>query len=105
MAAQIGEATERDVVSAPGVNEALGVIKLRGIDPVLLVVDAGQEIACEGVERLMEGSTGVPVAVIVSRLRRRTFDSLRDGCAAYLVRPVSIGRVARVVAHFLDELP
>ena len=34
LAAQLGEMTDHDVVSAPGVNEALGLIKVAGVDPV-----------------------------------------------------------------------
>jgi hypothetical protein len=106
LAAQIGEATERDVVSAPGVNEALGLIKLGRIDPALMVVvDTGQRIDREDVERLMEAKTDVPLVAIASRFRREAFDTLRDRCANLLLRPVSIGKVARVVAQLLEELP
>jgi DNA-binding NtrC family response regulator len=103
LAAQIGETSERDVVSAAGVNEALGLIKLGGVDPVLMVVDAGQQLSVEDVERLMEAKRGMPVLLVVSRLRRDPFEALRDSTAATLVRPVSIGRVARTVRQVLDE--
>lgn len=105
LAAQIAESTQRDIVSASSVNEALGVITLGGIKPVLLVVDAGQQIGREGLARLLEAEPGVPLVAIVSRLCRDAFDTLRDRCAAYVLRPVSIGRVARTVAQVLEELP
>jgi hypothetical protein len=105
LAAQIGEATERDVISAPSVNEALGLIKLGRIDPALVVVDTGQRIDREDVERLMEAKTDVPLVAIASRFRREAFDTLRDRCANLLLRPVSIGKVARVVAQLLEEFP
>jgi DNA-binding NtrC family response regulator len=104
LAAQIAALTERDVVSASDVSEALGLIKLGGIDPVLLVVDAGEEIGREDVERVMEAEEGVPLVVIVSRLRGESFDSLRDRCAAYLLRPITVGGVARAVRKVLEEL-
>ncbi|MGD9002209.1 MAG: hypothetical protein PVF04_06045 [Anaerolineae bacterium] len=105
LAAQIGEATERDVISAPSVNEALGLIKLGRIDPALVVLDTGQRIDREDVERLMEAKTDVPLVAIASRFRREAFDTLRDRCANLLLRPVSIGKVARVVAQLLEEFP
>jgi DNA-binding NtrC family response regulator len=105
LAAQIAESTQRDIVSASSVNEALGVITLGGIKPVLLVVDAGQQIGREGLARLLEAEPGVPLVAIVSRLLRDAFDTLRDRCAAYVLRPVSIGRVARTVAQVLEALP
>jgi hypothetical protein len=101
----MAESTQRDVVPASSVNEALGVIKLGGIEPVLLVVDAGEQIGREGLARLLEAKPDVPLVAIVSRLRRDTFDGLRDRCAAYVLRPVSIGKVARVVAQILEDLP
>jgi DNA-binding NtrC family response regulator len=105
VAAQIAESTQRDVVSGSSVNEALGVIKLGGIEPVLLVVDAGQQIGREGLARLLEAEPDLPLVAIVSRLRRDAFETLRDRCAGFLLRPVSIGRVARTVAQVLEELP
>jgi DNA-binding NtrC family response regulator len=103
LAAQIGEATERDIIPAPGVNEALGLIKLGGIDPVLLVVDASEEVGREGVERLLEAKRETPVVLIASGLRGDALDSLRDRCVAFLQRPVSIGRVAQTVMQILQE--
>jgi DNA-binding NtrC family response regulator len=105
LVAQIAESTQRDIVSASSVNKALGAIKLGGIEPVLLVVDAGQQIGRGGLARLLEAAPDVPLVAIVSRLRRDAFDTLRDSCAAYVMRPVSIGRVARTVAQVLEELP
>jgi DNA-binding response OmpR family regulator len=104
LAAQIAASTERDVVSASDVSEALGMIKLGAIDPVLLVVDAGEGIGREGVKRLMEAKEGVPLVAIVSRLRRDSFESLRHRCAAYLLRPVTVGKVARFVRKVTDQL-
>jgi DNA-binding NtrC family response regulator len=103
LAAQIGETSERDVVSAVGVTEALGLIKLGGVDPALMLVDAGQRIAVEDVKRLMEAKRGTRVVLVVSRLRRDAFEALRDAAAATLVRPVSIGRIARTVDEFLGD--
>jgi hypothetical protein len=102
LVAQIAEMTDRDVLSAPGVNEALGLIKLGGIDPALLVVDTGEQISCESLEQLLEARIGARFVVIGSRLHRHTFDSLRDRCDAYLLRPVTIGTIARVVVQILE---
>jgi hypothetical protein len=103
LAAQIGEMVERDVLSAPGVNEALGLVKLGGVDPAVIVVDAGQQIGVEDVERLVEAKQGTPVVLVLSRLRRQAFERLCGRCAASLVRPVSIGRIARTVGQVLGD--
>jgi DNA-binding NtrC family response regulator len=103
LVAQIGEMVERNVISAPAVNEALGLIKLDGIDPALIVVDTGQQISVEDVKRLMEAKRGTPVVLVVSRLRREAFQELRGSAAAILARPVSIGRIAQTVNQVLKE--
>jgi DNA-binding NarL/FixJ family response regulator len=101
IAAQVGETTGRDVVSVPGVNEALALVRITGSDPALTVVDAGQRMPPEDVERLMTALPDTPLVLSVSALRRAAFDPLRTRCAAYLVRPVSIGRIAQAVAQVL----
>jgi DNA-binding NtrC family response regulator len=103
LAAQLGEASEHTVVSAPGVNEALGLIKVVGMQPVLLIVDAGPTMATKDVERLLEGVPGVPLVLCVSALRHPEFDSLRERSAAYLTRPVSIGEIAQAAARVLQS--
>nr|HID14661.1 hypothetical protein [Anaerolineae bacterium] len=103
LAAQLGETSGRDVVSAPGANEALGLVKIAGVHPVLLVVDAGPQMPREDVERLMAALPDTPLVLSVSALRRAAFDPLRERCAAYLIRPVSIGRIARAVAQVLRD--
>ena len=102
VAAQIGETTGREVVSAPAVSEALALIRMVGIDPALLIVDAGQQVTCAEVERLMDVLPDAPLVLSVSALRRTEFDPLRSRCAAYLVRPVSIGRIAQAAAQILQ---
>jgi DNA-binding NtrC family response regulator len=102
IAAQVGETTGHDVVSAPGVNEALALVRITGSDPVLTVVDAGQQMSPEEVERLMTALPDTPLVLSVSALRRAAFDPLRDRCAAYLIRPVSIGRIAQAAAQVLS---
>ena len=103
LAAQIGETSERDVVSAANATETLGLIKLGGVDPALVVVDADQQISVGDVERLMEAKRQTPVVLVVSRLRRGAFERLRGTAAATLVRPVSIGRIARTVRQVLEN--
>ena len=102
LAAQIGETTGREVVSAPAVNEALALIRMGGIEPALVIVDAGQQVTREEVERLMDAVPDAPLVLSVSALRRTEFDPLRSRCAAYLVRPVSIGRIAQAAAQVLQ---
>jgi DNA-binding NarL/FixJ family response regulator len=103
LAAQIGETTGREVVPAPAVNEALALIRMAGIDPALVIVDAGQQVTREEVERLMNAVPDAPLVLSVSALRRTEFDPLRSRCAAYLVRPVSIGRIAQAAAYVLQQ--
>jgi len=102
LAAQIGETTGREVVSAPAVNEALALVRTAGIDPALVIVDAGQQVAREEVGRLMDVLPDAPLVLSVSALRRTEFDPLRSRCAAFLVRPVSIGRIVQTAAHILQ---
>ena len=103
LAAQLGETTDHNVVSAPGVDEALALVKIIGIHPALLVVDASPEMSREDVERLMAALLDTPLVLCVSALRRAAFDPLRECCAAYLIRPVSIGRIAQVVAQLVTN--
>ena len=105
LAAQIGETTGREVISAPTVKEALALIRMVGIDPALVIVDAGQQVTREEVERLMDAVPDAPLVLSVSALRRTEFDPLRSRCAAYLVRPVSIGRIVQATAHLLQFRP
>jgi CheY-like chemotaxis protein len=101
LAAQLSEMSKRTVVSAPGVNEALGLVKIAGVQPALLVVDAGPEMAAKDVERLLEGVPGVPLVLCVSALRRSELDPLRERCAAYLTRPVSVGEIVQAAVEVL----
>lgn len=102
LAAQLGELSDRDVISTQGANEALALVKAGGVDPALLVVDAGQEMSRSDVKRLMEAHLGAPLVLTVSALRQKSFDALKDRCAAYLVRPISIGRIAKEASSLVD---
>jgi DNA-binding NtrC family response regulator len=103
LAAQVGETCGCDVVSAPGVNEALALVKVAETQPALLVVDADQQMLPEDVERLMTALPDTPLALIASALRQTAFDPLCGRCAVYLVRPVSIGGIAQAVAQALEN--
>lgn len=101
LAAQLAEDLGRDVISASDVTQALGLIKLGGIDPVVLLVDAGQGISAGDVRRLTEAKRHTPLVLVVSRPRRQAFETLRGVSAAYLVRPVSVGEISRSVRRLL----
>ena len=103
LAAQIGEQANQDVVSAADIDQALSLIKLAGVDPALLVVDAGQKITGKDLQRLMEAKPDVPMVLVASRFRRRAFERLRGRSAAYLERPVSVGTIARIAGQTLEE--
>ena len=102
LAAQVGETTGLEVVPALGANEALTLTRLVGLEPALLIVDAGQQLARAEVEQLMDALPDVPVVLIVSALARAAWEPLRSRCAAFLVRPVSIGRIAGAAAQALQ---
>lgn len=102
LAAQLGEMSDHDVVSARDVTEALGLIKIVGIDPALLVVDAGRAIGRQDVKRLVAAQPQTPLVLTVSAFRRADFAALRERCAAYLVRPVTIGRIAQAAVRLLS---
>lgn len=101
LAAQLGKETGRDVLSAPGVDEALALTKRFGLDPVLITVDTGEQMNHQDVERLIAARPDVLMTLIVSALRRATFDTLREHCAAYLVRPVSIGEIVQEAGRLI----
>lgn len=101
LAAQLGETTGCEVLSAPAPNEGRLLLRLIGVLPALLVVDAGQELTAEEVERLLDALSTVPAVLVVSALRRTSFAPLAQRCAAVLVRPVSIGQIARAAAALL----
>ncbi len=103
LAAQLGEMTKHDVVSAPGVDTALKMIKVVGIDPVLLIVDVGQELTRQEIDRLLEVELRAPVILIVGAFLRSTFAPLHDRCAAFMTRPVSIGEIARNALRQLES--
>ena len=105
LAAQIGETTGREVVSAPAVNEALALLRIAGIQPAVVIVDTGQQVAREEVERLMDALPDAPFVLSVSALRRAEFDPLGSRCAVYLVRPVSVGQIAQAAARILQSRP
>ena len=104
LAAQVGETTDQNVISAPGADEALALIKIARVRPLLLVVDAGPPMSREEVELLMTALPDTRLVLVVSALRRPTFDILRPRCVAYLVRPVSIGRIAQAVVQALEAV-
>ena len=99
---QLSETSGCDVVSAAGVDEALA-LQTAGIHPLLLVVDAGPQMTHKDVERLIVALPDTPLVLIAGALRRVAFDPLREHCAAYLVRPVSIGRIAQSVVQVIES--
>ncbi len=103
LVAQIGELSERDVISAPDVDQALRLIKLAGVDPAVVLVDTGHQVSPRDVGRLLEARRRTPLVLVLSGLRREGFQGLCDRAAATLVRPVSIGRVARTVIEILGD--
>jgi hypothetical protein len=101
VAAQVGEETGRDVMSAPSVGAALVLVRIAGINPAVVIVDAAQKIPPQDVEQIETTLPGAPLVLCVSALRRATFDPLHTRCAAYLVRPVSIGKIVQATRHVL----
>ena len=104
LAAKLRERAERDIVSVADVNAALGLIKLASVDPIAMVMDAGRRVRPEDVERLLEAKREVPLILVASRLRREAFDALRERCAAYLLRPVHIGRIVEAIVEVLESV-
>lgn len=96
-AAEIGERLGSEVVSAADVDGALGWIKLGGVDPTAVVVDAESGIGLGDVERLLEAIRGVPVVLVVGAMRKGAFEGLRGQVAVWMVRPVRVGKVVERV--------
>lgn len=105
LAAQLGHQADYPVVSAPDVNEALLEIARARLAPRLLIVDAGAEIPAADVTRLMAAQPAAPVVLIASALRRAEFDPLGERAAGYLIRPASIGQIARAALAALEQNP
>ncbi len=96
------------VRAAPGIQWAITWL-LRGqvTAPALLVVDVHQDPLAlpNQVTALQQLSGGAPLVLIVGVYQRRAFESLRASCAAFLVRPVTIGQVVAVVRRLWPALP
>lgn len=60
LAAQLGETCNLDVVIAPGIDEALSLVRLVDLDPALLGVDAGSDISPDDVARLASAIWRLP---------------------------------------------
>lgn len=103
LAAQLGEMSDYKVASAQSVNQALSLIKLGGIDPVLMVFDVDQQVPRSEIERAIAALPHTPLVLIVSALRRTALASLKEDCAAYLVRPIRIGEVAQKAIQTLKD--
>lgn len=101
LAGELGERVGRDILPSASIDEALGLIKLAGVDPSVVVVDAGQSMSAEDVETLLEANRDVPLVLVASGLRQKATDHVRDRCAAYLVRPVRIGTIAETVVDLV----
>lgn len=102
LAGEVGERVDRDVIPAAGVDEALQLIKLLGVDPAVVVLDADQGVSVVDGERLLDATPGVPVVLVVRGLRREAFGDVGERCAMTLVRPVPVGDVARAVVGLLE---
>jgi hypothetical protein len=91
------------VLPAGDVDQALGLIKLAGVEPAVVVIDAGRRLLPEGVARLLEAKDGLRLVLVVSGLRQASFDNLREQCEAYLRRPVPLGTIAQAVVGVLKD--
>lgn len=106
LAAQICESCDCDTVSAPGIDEALTLLSLVPVRPVLVVIDTGQaqgEIGPAEIERLRLRLPEVPFVLVTSAFQRASLASSERYCAACLTRPVSIGAIAETVKRLLGE--
>lgn len=106
LAAQLCETCNCDTVSAPGVDEALILLSIAPAQLVLVIVDTGQaqgEIGPAEIERLLSRLPGIPVILITSAFQQATLAQLGTHLAAYLTRPVSIGKVAETAKGILEE--
>ena len=96
------------VRAAPGLQWAIAWL-LRGEvgKPALLVVDVHQDPLAlpDQVATLHRLSGGAPLVLIVGVYQRRAFEPLRASCAAFLVRPITIGQVVEVVRRLWSAPP
>lgn len=102
LAAQLGETTGREVISVPGVDEALVLLRVARVAPALLVVDAGQDLSAAEVERLRAAVPDAGLVLVASALRSEHFLPLGGSGSALLVRPVTIGEIAQAAAEALE---
>lgn len=104
LAAQLSSTCQCDAVAAPGVDEALVLVRLGVPQPGLIVVDS-QEMAPSDVGRLISALPDTPLVLIVSASHRAAFEPLRARSAVLLVRPVTVGQIAEAAAQVLEGKP
>ncbi|MCX7683396.1 MAG: hypothetical protein N2508_15755, partial [Anaerolineae bacterium] len=104
--AQLCETCNYDTISAPGVGEALTLLHLARMRPVLVVVDTGQapgELGPADIEHLLYQLPETPAVLITSALQRSALAPLSTHRTVFLTRPVSIGAVAEAARRLLEQ--
>ncbi len=105
LAAQLCETCGCDTISAPGSDEALSLLNIMGVRPVLVVIDTGGvqgEIGKAEIERLLTVLSETPAVLIGSVFQRTMLEQLKTQRATCLIRPVSIGMIAETARRLLE---
>jgi CheY-like chemotaxis protein len=107
LAAQLCETCGCDTVSAPGSDEALSLLNIMGVRPVLVVIDTGGvqgEIGKTEIEHLLTALSDTPALLIGSAFQRLILERLKTQHVTCLIRPVSIGMIAETARRLLGGM-
>jgi DNA-binding NtrC family response regulator len=99
-----------DVLAVPGLAVALGALLQRSVEPRLILIDVRDdpEATPNTVEHLLTLVPAVPLILVVGSIDRSAWETLRSRVAAWLARPITIGKIVEIVKQTLplpDQIP
>jgi DNA-binding NtrC family response regulator len=92
-----------EVMAVPGLRYGLKAVLQGLVDPPAVVLDVHDDAFStpERVRELMSLLPGVPLILIVGVYDVGAYEPLREGAAAFLVRPVTVGEITAAVRRVL----
>jgi DNA-binding NtrC family response regulator len=99
-----------DVKPVTGLAVAVGFLLQKSIEPRLILIDVRDdpEATPNSVQHVLELVPDVPVILLVGSIDRSAWETLRSRVAAWLARPIKIGRIVQIVKQTLplpDQIP
>ncbi len=99
-----------DVKPVAGLAVALGALLQKSVEPRLILIDVRDdpEAAASTVEHLLTLVPAVPLILVVDSIDRSAWEALRSRVAAWLARPITIGKILEIVKQtplLPDQIP